>query len=109
MPCAEPIVEGNVGYAVICGEVSMVQVVEVVVPRNALFARRDEAVESRVAEGRGHTGMHEMENRVDRVGGNHPMQKNTREIKDMLDRMHRQPGPWPDIDVLVVQIMGYFV
>ena len=46
---------------------------------------------------------------VNRMGWHHPVNQNTAKIQQMLNRVHRQPRPRSNIDILVMQIVRGFV
>ena len=64
MKTTEPLIEGHGFVAEVDGEVSVMQVVEVIVSHKPLFVFGNKLVKSRVAEGRTCPCMHQVEYHV---------------------------------------------
>ena len=47
----------------------------------------------------------QMEQRVDRVRRNNPVNEHAREVEEVLNGMHGKPGQRPDVDVVMVQVV----
>ena len=105
MKASEPLVQRHRLVTVVDSEIAVVQVVEIVVSHEAPFLFRHQLVESRMPERRAHCCMHEVVYRMNWMRGNDPVKQDTREIEQMLDRVHGQPRPRTNVDVLVVQVM----
>ena len=43
------------------------------------------------------------------MSGNHPMDQHGAQVNDMLNRMHRQPRPWANVNISMMQSMHIFV
>ena len=46
-----------------------------------------------------------IEEEKNRVGWNNPVNEGDTEIEDMFDRVHRHPGPWAGVDIVVMQVV----
>ena len=102
---AEPHVERKVVFPVIALEVAVMQLMEIRGSRNAGVSLDDERLEPDVTLCRGERGVLRIHQHVDRVRGHDPVNQNATEVKNMLNRVHGQAGPRPDVDVLVMEIV----
>lgn len=105
MKCTKPLVHGNklVG-SVIDLKVLVMEIVDVMIivylptaenelpePRMSLRGRKREVLK--------------MVNDVERMRRNDPVHEHSGKVQNMLNGMHGQPGPWTEVDVLVMEAM----
>src|SRR5262245_17717395 len=106
MESAEPSVEWNGAVGVVALEELVMEVVRVAFHRYFALAQQH-PVEPTMRRHRRDAGMQQMEQRVQRMRRNDPMDEDPGEIEKVLDRMHREAGPWAGIDVGVMQSMRH--
>ena len=106
MEGAKPLVQSHrtIG-TVVAFEILVVEEMEVIVRLDLDAVFQDYPLESSMALGGRDAGVLQMEQGVDRVRRNDPVDEHAREIEQVLDRMHGKPGQRPDIDIVVVEIM----
>ena len=104
MESPEEVVPRHIKVAVVTFKITMMQVVEVVRINPKLVDLNP--IEARVSPSRADASMEQMKTSMNRMRGNHPMQKQPREIEKMLDRMHRQTRPWAGVGIFMMKIVG---
>ena len=111
MEAAEPAVDRHRPVTtVVAFEVAVMQVVEVVGVADRLARLAElQLVESGVARRRRQSRVHQVHHGVQRMRRDDPMQEHAGEVDQVLDRVHRQPRPGADVDVLVVQVVSRLV
>ena len=109
MEAAEPLVQRHPFVAVVAVEVAVVQVVEVAAVVQRMFVAQFELVEPGVARRRADAGVHQMKDGVQRMRRDDPVDHHPGQVQQVLDGVHRQARPRPDVDVLVMQIVGVLV
>lgn len=50
-----------------------------------------------------------VEQEMDGMRGDHPVDQNHAEIQEVLDRMHRHAGPWARVHILVMEVVDALV
>ena len=106
MEGAEPLVERDRAVGVVALEVLVVEVVRVAVGVDRALLADHDLLEAGMARHRRQAGMDQVEQRVHRVRGQHPVDQHAREVEQVLDRVHRQARPGAGVGVLVVQLVG---
>ena len=77
----EPEIEGNVGFAVIAFEVAVMKLVKIRSSGDLAAAGEDELVEADMALGGGEGGVLSVEEYVERMRGDDPVDQNTTEVE----------------------------
>lgn len=103
---AEPFIERDGAFTVVTIEVTVVQVVKVRAEAN-LIAQF--AFKPRMPGRRGQRGVLGIEQKMNGVRGNDPVNQRDAEIEHVFDRMHRHAGPRAGVDIVMVQVMNAVV
>jgi len=87
-PGSKPVIKRHVRYAVVGCKIAVVQVVEVVVHRDTLVAGSGKAVESCMPQSGSDASVHQVEDGVDGVRWDDPVEEDTGEIEQVFDGVH---------------------
>jgi len=107
MESTKQVVPRHIKVAVVTFKITMMQVVEVVCIYSKIIYLNP--VEACVSPSRTNASMEQMKTSMNRMRGNHPMQKHSRQIQEMLNRVHRQTRPWAGVGVFMMQIVGSII
>ena len=103
---AQPFIPGYHIAPKITGYVAVVQVMKIVARHRLTFIAQ--TFKTQMPGGRGNRRMLKMENEMQRVGRNEKVDQRPTEIEEMLNWMHRQPGPGSGIGVQMVDTVNIF-
>ena len=106
MEGAKPLIEGDGDLAIVALEVAMVQVVKERAGAQAELISDQHIIKTRMAFGRRERGVLGIKEHVDRVRRHNPVNQDHAEVEDVLHGMHGQAGPWPDVDIFVMQVVN---
>ena len=102
---SKPSVPRHVDGAVVALEVAMMKLVKKVTGAHSLFVPNHQLLIARVGKRRAEVLQAGVEDNKDEMAGDDQMDQQRGVIQYMLDGMHRDARPRPNIDVFVVQTM----
>ena len=102
---AEPVIERKIIFSVIALKIAVMQLVKERRRGHSITPSHLDLIKPHMPLRRCKRCMLCIHQHVNRMGRHHPVNQNTAKIQQMLNRVHSQPGPRPNIDILVMQIV----
>ncbi len=105
----EPMIQRHHGFPVVALEVAVMQMMEITAGTgDPEVSLEDQLLEPEMPLRRGKRVVLGVHQHVDGMRGHDPVNQNTAEDNQVLNRMHGQTGPGPDVDVFVMEVVYPF-